>query len=263
MSPMGQKRTWTPGSPAMSALPTIADIRWMGCDVQSGDAKRVGHRVADVRYTPKSGHQSATMSAMCQSAAICRCSNQHRYSITSSAMASRPGGNHKAKRLGGLEIDHELKLGRLQHRQVRRLLAFENSTGIDADLAIGSNIGSIAHQAAGHGKLAKMVHRGHRMACRQATSLSRRVSKNGSATTDQRRDALLRNGLECGLDFAIGVRPQDMNLQADGARRLLRCLAAGSRMPESWDSQKSDCAASGTNSRSSPSRFASSVWSKC
>src|SRR5215472_10736312 len=34
------------------------------------------------------------------------------------------------ERLGGPQIDHELKFGRPQHRQVRRLLAFENPSGI-------------------------------------------------------------------------------------------------------------------------------------
>src|SRR5215475_4917956 len=42
------------------------------------------------------------------------------------------GGNFKAKCLGRLEVDHELELGRLHHRQVGRLLAFEHATNIEA-----------------------------------------------------------------------------------------------------------------------------------
>ena len=51
-----------------------------------------------------------------------------------------PRRNCEAKRLGGLEIDHELKLGRLYDWQVGRLGAFENPASIDANLAHTSEI---------------------------------------------------------------------------------------------------------------------------
>jgi hypothetical protein len=38
----------------------------------------------------------------------------------------------EAERLGGLEIDDQLELRRLHHRQVARLLAFEDAADIDA-----------------------------------------------------------------------------------------------------------------------------------
>jgi hypothetical protein len=44
--------------------------------------------------------------------------------------------NLKPKRLGGLEVDHELELGRQHHRQIARFLALENAAGIDPDLAV-------------------------------------------------------------------------------------------------------------------------------
>src|SRR5712692_10460121 len=40
--------------------------------------------------------------------------------------------NIEAERLGGLEVDDELELGRLLDRQVARFCAFENPTGVDA-----------------------------------------------------------------------------------------------------------------------------------
>src|ERR1700730_9220714 len=43
--------------------------------------------------------------------------------------------NFKAKRLCGLQVEHEIELGRLQNRQVRRLLAFENAAHIASSLA--------------------------------------------------------------------------------------------------------------------------------
>ena len=42
------------------------------------------------------------------------------------------GGHFEPERLGGLEVDHQLVLGRCLHRQVGPLLALENAAGIDA-----------------------------------------------------------------------------------------------------------------------------------
>ena len=43
-------------------------------------------------------------------------------------------GNFEAERLSGGQIDDQIKLGRLQHRQVGGLLAFENAAGVTASL---------------------------------------------------------------------------------------------------------------------------------
>ena len=79
------------------------------------------------------------------------------HSITSSARASSDGGTVEAERLGGLEIDDQLELGRLHDRQVGRLLALEDAADIDADLTIRiRDVGSVAHQSAGFGEFARM-----------------------------------------------------------------------------------------------------------
>ena len=63
-------------------------------------------------------------------------------------------------------------LRRLHDRQVGRLRALEDAAGIDADLTIRiGNIGSIAHQSAGFGKITRSRCHGHRMACRQCGEL--------------------------------------------------------------------------------------------
>src|SRR5215470_2886098 len=55
--------------------------------------------------------------------------------------------NVEAKRLRGLEIDDEIELGGLHHRQIGRLRTFENPADVDAGLAIGvRKVRSIAHQ---------------------------------------------------------------------------------------------------------------------
>jgi hypothetical protein len=44
--------------------------------------------------------------------------------------------NGQAEHLGGLEVDDELKSGWLDHREIGRLLGFENAGRVDADLVI-------------------------------------------------------------------------------------------------------------------------------
>src|SRR6516164_8257777 len=44
-------------------------------------------------------------------------------------------GNRKADRFRGFDVDHQLELGRLLNRQITRLLAFEDATGVNADHA--------------------------------------------------------------------------------------------------------------------------------
>ena len=80
--------------------------------------------------------------------------------------------DREAKHLRGLEVDHELELGRLHDRQVGWLLALENTPGVEADLAIGvGDAGPVAHQTASHGELAPFVDRGNGVACGQRDDL--------------------------------------------------------------------------------------------
>jgi hypothetical protein len=71
----------------------------------------------------------------------------------------------KAQRLRGLEVDHELELCWQHNRQITRLLAFEDASGINAGLTVCiGNAGRVAHQAAGLNELAIRGNRRERMA---------------------------------------------------------------------------------------------------
>src|SRR5262245_37010669 len=68
------------------------------------------------------------------------------HSITSSASNWIELGTFDAECSRGLHVDNELELGRLQDRQVGRLGALEDLTGVDANLTkIVQSIGPVAH----------------------------------------------------------------------------------------------------------------------
>src|SRR5215470_5387911 len=74
-----------------------------------------------------------------------------------------------AERLGGLEVDDELKSGRVHHRQVCRLLPLEDSSGVDASLAIAvADVGAVAHQAARQRVVTPLVDSRNRISRRQS-----------------------------------------------------------------------------------------------
>ena len=142
--------------------------------------------------------------------------------MTSSARARIEGGIVEAERLGGLEVDDQLELGRLLDRQIGRLGALEDLSGVNADLAIGSREArSIADQAAGRGEFAPLIDRRNGMACRQRHELLAPAVEERIGADDERAGMQLDEGREGGVDLAFGAGLQDMELQPLRARRLL------------------------------------------
>ena len=89
------------------------------------------------------------------------------YSITSSACPST-SGKFEAELPGGLGVDHELELCRQHNRQITRLLAFEDTSCINADLTVCiGNAGPVAHQAAGSDGFARGIDRRNAVSGRQ------------------------------------------------------------------------------------------------
>src|SRR5262249_48738427 len=65
----------------------------------------------------------------------------------------QPCRKTEAEYSGGLEVDHELELGRLYDRKVGGLLALENPAGVHTGLAICvGDACSVAHQTADFGR---------------------------------------------------------------------------------------------------------------
>ena len=104
----------------------------------------------------------------------------------------------EAKRLGGLEIDDQLKLRRLQHRQVGGLLALENPASVDADLTVRiRGAGSVAHQAAGLGVLAQLINRRNFVACSKSRQSIAGEKEMRTTSDDQYACSLPNSGREC------------------------------------------------------------------
>src|SRR5262249_13019994 len=66
--------------------------------------------------------------------------------------------NSEAKRLGGLEIDHQVQFRGLQYGQIGRFRTLEDFSGVDANLPISvGQAGAITHQTTDRAVLAQFI----------------------------------------------------------------------------------------------------------
>src|SRR5215510_14191885 len=72
--------------------------------------------------------------------------------------------NRETKRSGSRDVDDELELGRLHHRQIARFLAFENPSNIHAHETIHIRQAvAVCHQTASASEVAQIVDRRYPM----------------------------------------------------------------------------------------------------
>src|SRR6516225_11416008 len=94
----------------------------------------------------------------------------------------------EAKRLGGLEIYHQLKLRRLENREIDRSSAFEYSRDVNSGLSEDIDKASaITNQAADGNKLAAIINRRQRIASGQGDDALRMIPEKYT-TGDEERD---------------------------------------------------------------------------
>ena len=145
------------------------------------------------------------------------------HSITSSARREQRRRHVEAEHPGGLGVDDQLELGRLHDRQVGRLRALENATGIDADLT--KRVGNVARRSSSARRrrlISRELHvvgstwRDARMA-----NCTRRLVKKGSVADKKRVGSLAHRTCEGRIDLADGPGVVDLDLQPHGASSRL------------------------------------------
>src|SRR5215204_5188995 len=117
--------------------------------------------------------------------------------------------DREAEGFSGLEVDDELDFGGLHDRQLGRLLAFQNTPNIDADLPreLGE-IAAVAHQAASGRERAKDKDRRQRVAHCQRSKALRQTDEEAISRDyeppDLQGGELRKDGIEVAL--ALGVQ---------------------------------------------------------
>ena len=131
-------------------------------------------------------------------------------------------GDFEAERPGGLEIDHQFELGGLHHRKIGRLFALENSTDVQAGLAIEvCNAGSIAHQAPCHRILAQCIDCRYCMMRGQCDDLIALTFENRIGAYKKRVRPCLRQRLKRRIKIPLATGAQHSHLPSERARCLL------------------------------------------
>src|SRR5262249_62226892 len=131
-------------------------------------------------------------------------------------------GRHvEAERVRGLEVDDELELSRLYHREGRWSRTLENPPGIPADLAIHvGKIDAIAHQAAARGMLAEVIHRRYGVTRRQSNNLVTACVEVWIGGHRKRGDVAFADSLECRVDLSLVAGTQENKPEGHNVRPL-------------------------------------------
>ena len=160
----------------------------------------------------------------CAKAAVSSRSKQRCYSITSSARASSDRRHVEAERLGGLEVDHQLVLGRRLHRQVGRLLALEDAVDVAGRAPVlVDEIRPIGDQAAGGDEEAIGVDRGQFVPGRKRDD---QIAMNDRRRARRHDQAAIRGARECrdgALDLAGVAHVDRAHLHPERRRHGLDC----------------------------------------
>src|SRR6516165_5963292 len=128
----------------------------------------------------------------------------------------------------GLEIDHQLELGRLQDRQVGRLFALEHPARVDASLPIGiEQVCPVTHKAAGLDVSSPWVNGGYRMTCCQKDEQGGEACEKRVGPNQQPTGSLLDKAGKSPFNLSFGAGAQNQNLLAEGASCVLHLFGLG------------------------------------
>src|SRR5262249_16742692 len=135
----------------------------------------------------------------------------------------------------------QLELGRLYHWQIGRLLALENPTRIDTELAVRiGQAGAVAHQASRCHDVARAIARGQRVARRHCSQLIAPGGEDRPGGAEQRVGPLRDEARERRVDVAFAACVLDVEMQAKYARSCLHVARFGLRSWIGWVDQDAD-----------------------
>src|SRR6516225_8052724 len=124
------------------------------------------------------------------------------------------------ERFGDNQVDDQLDLHRLLNRQIRWLLAPENTAHVNACLTGWLYVArAIAHQPAGIRELARRIDRRHPMTCRQDGQLLSPVREKRISFDDNRLHPPLHQCREGSIDLAWIAGAHNMELEPELERR--------------------------------------------
>src|SRR5262249_22582640 len=111
------------------------------------------------------------------------------------------------------QVDDELEFGRLQHRQISRLRALKDLTGVDADLTPHvQSIGPIAHQPTGFDFLTIVMRRGNPMPRRERRKLDAPSDQEPIGGNEEGVSPVAHERGEGRLDLAAGAGVEKLSL---------------------------------------------------
>src|SRR5262245_14836983 len=124
----------------------------------------------------------------------------------------------ETERLGRLHSDYQLEIRRLNNREVGRLGALQDATGIDTDLPKHvRKVRSIAHQPAGIDILSRRISRGDPIAHRQGGKLDAPAVEEPVGGHEQGVRPLAREGGEGRIDLAVRAGVDQLDCESDTA----------------------------------------------
>src|SRR5215813_7710775 len=134
----------------------------------------------------------------------------------------------KSERSCRLQVDHELELGRPDHRQIGWFFALEDATDIDADLAILlRKVCPVAHQSADIGKHAIEIDRRQAVMCREDQELRTPRGEQRIGTDEESVGPFLHEARKDCVNVAVAAGGEDLDLAPNGQSRRLHVSSQG------------------------------------